>query len=205
MSPDLVPSSQPDAHVRMSDRDREQVVTQLNQAVSEGRLTLTEFEERIDGVLAARTFADVTPYIADLPSAAAQPPAGDATFSARGSSIIRTGRWTVPARLRIEARGSKVRLDFTRARITSPVVHVSIKVHGSGVRLTVPPGSSVEIGSISMHGSSARTARVGTEPVPGHVHFVVTGEAHGSSVRARPPRAWRWPWERRSPLAAAGG
>src|SRR2546423_7838572 len=41
----------PQRDLRMSDADRERVVGWLKSAVSEGRLTLGEFEERVDGVL----------------------------------------------------------------------------------------------------------------------------------------------------------
>ena len=41
--------------LRMSDADREVVFARLNAAAAEGRLTLAEFEERVDGVLRART------------------------------------------------------------------------------------------------------------------------------------------------------
>lgn len=198
MSSEALPAGDPHAHVRMSDSDRERIVERLNQAVSEGRLTLNEFEERIDGALAARTYGEVEPYVSDLPldpRAQAQP--DRATFSARGSSIVRNGRWTVPTRIRIEASGSKVRLDFTEAIIRGSLVRIALDVRGSGVRLTVPPGCSVEFGEMALHGSSARAIRLPSEPVIGGVHFVVTGQARGSSVRAMPPRTWRWPWQRR--------
>jgi uncharacterized protein DUF1707 len=203
-----VPSStmsDPHSHVRMSDRDRERVVARLNQAVSEGRLTIDEFTDRIDGVLAARTFGEAAPFVADLPQAPlASLPGDQATFTARGSHITRAGRWTVPSRVRIEALGSGVRLDFTRAIITTSVVHIDLKVHGSSVRLTVPPDCTVDLGSLSLHGSSAKCRKLATDPAPGSVHFVVSGEVHGSSVRAKPPRRWKWPWQKHTPLEIAG-
>src|SRR5437762_2186515 len=48
--------------LRISDGDRERVVGWLRSAVSEGRLTLGEFEERVDGVLRAKTYGDVEEY-----------------------------------------------------------------------------------------------------------------------------------------------
>src|SRR4051794_16273631 len=190
----IVPSGRPDAHLRMSDRDRERVVARLNDAVAEGRLDIGEFEERLVGVLAARTFGEVEPFLADLP-AVPGPPAADTRptlFTARGSNMIRTGRWPVPARMRIEVRGSRVRLDMTQADINSSTVYVELAAHGSNVQLIVLPGMSVDVGAVSMHGSRAR-ARVGDQPVAGGTHFIVTGELHGSSLTARTPRAWRWP------------
>jgi len=197
MNGELVPN---DSHLRMSDRDREQVVARLNDAVGEGRLTIDEFEQRLTGVLGSRTFGEVVPFVADLPAtllSAAAPPRTD--LSVRGSSLRRVGRWVVPARMHIEAHGSRVVLDFTEAIVGSAVVEVDVKVHGSSVRLIVAPGSTVDVGGVSLHGSSARARHLPTAPGSAGPHFVVTGVAHGSVVKARKPRTWRWPWERRQP------
>jgi len=182
----------------MGDADRERVVARLHGALSEGRLTLTEFEERISGVLAARTFGEVVPYLEGLPPAPAMPsPVERASLSVRGSSLRRQGRWVVPSVLRIEASGSNVRLDFTEAIISTAVVEIDMTMRGSSARLIVPPGASVDLGGISLTGSSARNRRVPSNAGSGGPHFVVVGEARGSSVRATHPRTWRWPWERR--------
>ncbi len=81
--------------LRMSDRDREGVVARLNQAVGEGRLTIEEFEERLTGVLTARTFGDIVPYVADLPT-----PHPTATSAERTNLTVRGSS------LRAEAAGS---------------------------------------------------------------------------------------------------
>lgn len=56
----------PSAHLRASDRDREQVATVVNAAYAEGKLTADEHEERLDQVLRARTFGDLAPLTQDL-------------------------------------------------------------------------------------------------------------------------------------------
>jgi DUF1707 SHOCT-like domain len=205
MSHEIVPSGSPEANLRMSDRDRERVVTRLNDAVAEGRLTIDEFEERISGVLAAKTFGEVQPYVSDLPAVPMATPVEETRLTARGSNITRDGRWVVPARLRIEARGSRVRLDYTQAVVHTSTVCLDVRAHGANLQLIVLPGMSVDLGGVSMHGSRVRSRNVNDQADPGAVHIVVTGEAHGSSVTARIPRAWRWPWEKRSPLDAALG
>ncbi len=55
--------------LRISDLDRERAAALLNQAVSEGRLTWPEHEERLAGVYAARTGAELAPWLVDLPGA----------------------------------------------------------------------------------------------------------------------------------------
>ena len=53
-------------HLRASDADREQVATVLSTAYAEGRLTREEHDERIDQLMAAKTFDDLIPITHDL-------------------------------------------------------------------------------------------------------------------------------------------
>lgn len=53
--------------VRASDMDRERVATLLQSNYSEGRLTLEEFQERLDKAYAAKTMGDLGALTADLP------------------------------------------------------------------------------------------------------------------------------------------
>lgn len=195
MSNELVPN----ANLLMSDADRERFVTRLNTAVGEGRLTFSEFEERLSGVLAARTFGEITPYLADLPSGPVMPvaPSGPVELSATGSSLRRTGRWTVPAVLRVRGTGSSTVLDFTEAIVTSSVVHIDVSLRGSSLRLIVPEGTSVDAAATEMVGSSVKVRRISEYAQPGQTgtHIVVTGNLRGSSFKAAPP--WRWFWRRR--------
>ena len=51
---------------RASDADRETAVDILCAAVADGRLTLTELEERVEAALSARTLRELAMLIADL-------------------------------------------------------------------------------------------------------------------------------------------
>ena len=77
--------------MRASDADREQVAQVLHQALSEGRITITELEERLTSVYAAKTMGELKPVTADLPlggpSTALQP----ATTRALGFPDNRVG------------------------------------------------------------------------------------------------------------------
>lgn len=57
----------PGADLRCSDTDRERVAEAIRAAAAEGRLTLTELEERLDLAFKAKTYADLQPITADLP------------------------------------------------------------------------------------------------------------------------------------------
>ncbi|MCW3813997.1 DUF1707 domain-containing protein [Micromonospora sp. DR5-3] len=178
----------PRPEMRVSDAERNQVVEQLNQAVGEGRLTLAEFEDRIGGVLAARTHADLAPFTADLPAAAAPQVL---ELRSRASSLKRAGRWVVPRQVVVEARSSKVRLDLTDAVITSPTVQVSLNVRSSSLTLVLPPGASASIDQVEMSSSTAKQ-RV---PDSGGLHIHVSGKLQSSSLKVRRQRRFlRWRW-----------
>ncbi len=183
-----------ESHLRMSDHDREQVVARLYEAVGEGRITMDEFEDRLTGTLAARTFGDVLPHVADLPTTALVSGAAQVDLKVTGSPIRRIGRWIAPPRMNINARGSSVTLDYTEATIASPVTQIDLAATGSSLRLIVPRGPPADLPGLTQHGSSAKSGRMSTIR-GGGLHLVVTGEVRGSSVRVKNP--WRWPWQRR--------
>jgi hypothetical protein len=54
--------------LRAGNADREQVVTRLHKAFEEGRLDVTELDERIAAAYAAKTMGELVPLTADLPS-----------------------------------------------------------------------------------------------------------------------------------------
>src|SRR5687768_14423487 len=54
--------------MRAADADRQQVAERLRQALDEGRLDLNEYDERLQRAYAARTYGDLEPLLADLPT-----------------------------------------------------------------------------------------------------------------------------------------
>jgi hypothetical protein len=62
-----------DGSIRAGNADREQVVAQLNAAFAEGRLDVSELDERVKAAYAAKTLGELVPLTADLP--VSQPPA----------------------------------------------------------------------------------------------------------------------------------
>jgi hypothetical protein len=60
-------------NVRASDRDREAVVALLNEHTGAGRLSVSEFEERVSSAYAARTLAELDVLLTDLPAAQTVP------------------------------------------------------------------------------------------------------------------------------------
>jgi hypothetical protein len=58
---------QQDRSLRASDRERDEVITQLRDHAAEGRLSPEELDERVGRALAARTGVDLDAVLADLP------------------------------------------------------------------------------------------------------------------------------------------
>jgi hypothetical protein len=54
--------------LRVSDADRQAVIDELRRHTGDGRITLDEFEERVDEVLTARTRADLDAALRELPA-----------------------------------------------------------------------------------------------------------------------------------------
>jgi hypothetical protein len=76
---------------RASDADRDTAVDILCAAAADGRLTMTELDERVGSALTARTLKQLACLVADLigPRAAAAPPVPPPTPAAPGD------RWAV--------------------------------------------------------------------------------------------------------------
>src|SRR3954453_11105042 len=67
------PTSSRRADLRVSDADRQAVIEDLQRHTGDGRLTLDEFEDRVDEVLQARTQADLDAATRELPSLRPEP------------------------------------------------------------------------------------------------------------------------------------
>ena len=85
-----------DPDLRVSQAERDEVVAVLAGHFADGRLTVEEYEERVEAALAARTGRDLEPLLEDLP--AADPPAAPARSRRRHEPrSLRSA--LVPARL----------------------------------------------------------------------------------------------------------
>jgi hypothetical protein len=62
-----------DDTIRASDAERDAVIETLRRHTADGRLTMSEFEDRVAEALAARTRGDLAPVLRELPSLDAPP------------------------------------------------------------------------------------------------------------------------------------
>jgi hypothetical protein len=78
--------------LRAGDADRERVAERLRIALEEGRLNLTEYDERLRDAFSARTYADLDALLTDLPPVT---PASKSQLAVRsdGSYPAATARW----------------------------------------------------------------------------------------------------------------
>jgi len=197
MSGEMVPKRR---DLRASHEDRDQVVEQLRVAAGDGRLSSEELDERLEAALTARTYADLEELLVDLPvdhdAVVAPPPAPVVAeelvqMSAKGSNIDRIGPWAVPRRMELDVHGGNIVLDFTQAVLTGPALDLNVQVHGGNLRLIVPQGVAVDVGTVHMHGGSVRR-RVHSEPgVRIALLVTVSGRMKGGKVIIQGPRTSR--------------
>lgn len=182
--------------IRISDADRERAAARLQTALAEGRITVSELEERLSVVYAARYEADLVPPLADLPggavavtSAAVVPVAagaagGPVVLKAGMSTLKRTGDWDVPAHLRLQAGMGTIVLDFCDTVIHHPVVDVEVDVGAGTVRLLLPEGATANVDAVTS-GMGTVHCRVPSRPREGAPHFVVHGRTGMGTVMVR--------------------
>ncbi|HEX5404054.1 MAG TPA: DUF1707 domain-containing protein [Pseudonocardiaceae bacterium] len=176
-----------------SDSEREHVIELLQRAVGQGMLDLTEFGERTDAVLAARTRSDLNAVLLDLPDLLPDEPAVTDVLVLRSvlSEVRRTGRWLVPARLLITSRLGATRLDFTDAVLAQPRVSVDLAVTGGVIELKVPRRATVLTTGVRVTGGRVVDRCKPAEHRQVEPRFVLGGRLLAGEVRIVRPTFWR--------------
>ncbi|WP_435880336.1 DUF1707 SHOCT-like domain-containing protein [Streptomyces nondiastaticus] len=193
--------------MRASDAERERIAEALREAVAEGRLTMEEFEERLEAAYKARTHGELEPLVRDLPApgggaavslvkspGAAAAPAAAADWASRigggpvsGPVAIgvmggfqRKGTWTVPRRFTAFAFWGGGEIDLREARFEDGEVVIRCIAIMGGMQVTVPPDLDVHVGGVGiMGGFDDKASGAGT---PGSPRVRVTGFAFWGGV-----------------------
>ena len=191
----MTDSSDPSVPVpspRITDSDREVAVVRLQNAAADGRLDLTEYEERLGAVYSARTRADLDALTADLPAVQAieTPPLDLRTKS---GAIRKRGYWRVPSNIYAECTSGSIKIDFTEAECLHREVNVEASAASGSVVLIVPHGWSVDIDQASASSGSV-VNRVRERPAPNAPVIRVRGTAKSGTIKARYPRRSFWVW-----------
>jgi Domain of unknown function (DUF1707) len=80
-----------DPRIRASDADRDRTVAALREHLAAGRLTIEEFDERLDQAYAAKTLGELDGLMADLPRTDLETPP-DASLHRAASGSVETGQ-----------------------------------------------------------------------------------------------------------------
>ncbi|ETK31074.1 DUF1707 SHOCT-like domain-containing protein [Microbispora sp. ATCC PTA-5024] len=178
--------------LRASDADRERVLAVLAEAVTDGRLTPLEHEERVDQACAARTLGELAALTADLLPPESQPFRVDnRPVTAFFRSESRTGRWVVPSQVPVTSLGGKVTMDLCEALLQSRRVVVQLAVMAGTVTLVVPEGVRI----VTAPSARVRTVRNEVRLPPGATGHApdapvieLAGFVVGGKVVARSPK-----------------
>ena len=179
--------------------DRDRVVELLRVAAGDGRLTPEELDERLEAALTARTYNELAVLTTDLPAVGGHP-ADVAPAEAKelvridcGAGVAtRDGQWVVPQRLEIRVTSGSVKLDLTKAVITSPVLALDAEVHSGSLLLVTRPGIEVDTDDVAVRSGVVRVRRHRAAATPVILRIQVSGKVTSGSLYARPPRRGFW-------------
>ncbi|TGA87263.1 DUF1707 and DUF2154 domain-containing protein [Streptomyces palmae] len=191
--------------MRASDAERERVADALRDGVAEGRLTMEEFEERLDAAYRARTHRELEPLVRDLPVPTGTVPGraversgwsariGHQPTSKTGIAVmggfLRGGNWAVARRFTALALCGGGQLDLREARFEDRDVVIRCFAVMGGVEVVVPMGAEVYVNGVGILGGfDDKGAGEGT---PGAPRITITGLAlwGGVSVERKEPKA----------------
>jgi len=199
------PDRVPHLAMRASDADRERVAKVLHDAMAEGRLTLTELDERLGAVYSSKTLGELVPLTADLPAAGGYGllgptprPAperriggvpGPATSVAFLSGFSREGPWVVPRFHTVFAFMGGGKLDLTQAGFAAPYATIQVVAVMGGVEIVVPADITVRVQGFGLMGGFDH--RDSVDGPPGSPVLTVTGVALMGGVHVHRPRRGR--------------
>jgi Domain of unknown function (DUF1707) len=195
-------------HLRVSDADRDAAAEILREATGQGRLTVTELEERLTRTYEAKTYAELDEVTSDLPGprvpapsrapAGVFPPAriGGAPASSLAIAIMsgarRAGPWVVPRHFTAVALMGGVELDLRQARFSEPEVTIQAYALMGGVSIVTGDDVEVDVSGFGLMGGFDHTASgpgLPGAPTVRVVGFALMGgvdvrrePAHGSSL-----------------------
>jgi hypothetical protein len=178
---------QRDAPTGAADTDRIQVAQLLTDAAAQGRLQMSEYEDRLSKVYSAKTNDELDRLSSDLPGALARPrhpgecrPAPSTILFAIMSGFERRGRWNVPKKLTTFALWGGGVVDLRYADFTSPEVEIHSYSIMGGQTILVPPEVNVYVRGHGVMGSFHHN--VDGQGHPGAPHVTIKGFSLWGSV-----------------------
>ncbi|GEP34912.1 hypothetical protein NSZ01_26800 [Nocardioides szechwanensis] len=152
------------SRLRISDAERHRVAEILREAAGDGRIDLTELDQRLEATYAARTYGDLVPITHDLPAhrdpvASPAPAPATAPVDTRTqrrfailSGVDRSGVWTVPEHLTILCLMGGANLDLRQATFAAREVVITVNAFMGGASIIVGPHTHVVVEGIGVMG-----------------------------------------------------
>jgi hypothetical protein len=193
------------ANLRASDQDRERVANILRDAAGEGRLDMTELDERLDAVYTAKTYAELEPITRDLPQAGSSPaapravadparyggqPSSTSAFAFMGG-FARKGNWVVPPTFSAVAIMGGGCIDMRDARFAERTVTIHAVAFMGGIEIIVPEDSQVDVTGFGFMGAFDHSAHGAGQPDGPVIKINGLAFMGGVEVKRRPPKAAR--------------
>jgi hypothetical protein len=187
--------------------ERERVVQTLSTHFAHDRLSMTEFEHRLERAYNLTAVDELRSLVADLPAISTQagthegslapslvpssevPPRG-ALFTVMGGHE-RTGSWIVPRQLKVVVVMGGAEIDLREARFGAGVTEIEIFVLMGGITIIVPPGVRVESLGAAFMGGFELKAGDATALSPNHPVLRLNGLA----IMGRVETETRYPGE----------
>ncbi|OBJ44094.1 hypothetical protein A5630_17380 [Mycolicibacterium mucogenicum] len=185
------------AQMRVVDTDRIQVAHLLSDAAAQGRLPMSEYEDRLNRAYSAQTYAELSKLSDDLPYITTAPweaggechPAPSTLLLAIMSGFERRGRWNVPQRLTSFSLFGGGVIDLRYADFTSPDVEIhSYSIFG-GQTILLPPEVNVDVHGVGVMGAFDHLGQQGTPGAPRVTirGFSLWGRVGIKSKKRKPP------------------
>jgi len=140
------------AATRAAETDRIQVAQLLTDAAAQGRLPMSEYEDRLTRAYAAKTYDELDQLHSDLLGSSVNTQRGGATQPAPSmlllaimSAFERRGRWNVPKKLTTFALWGGGVIDLRYADFTSTEVEINATSTMGGQTILLPPEVNAEI------------------------------------------------------------
>ncbi len=171
-------SVQRDSSLRAADTDRIQTAQLLTDAAAQGRLNMSEYEDRLTRAYAAQTYGELDLLSADLPGIAntrrgACKPAPSTVLLAIMSGFQRRGRWNVPRKITTVSLFGGGVVDLRYADFTSAEVDIHAYSVMGGQTILLPPEVNVKITGVGVMGGFDRD--VDENGAPGAPHITISG------------------------------
>ena len=178
--------------LRASDAERERAVDVLRAAAGDGRLTLEELAERVEGALAAKTGEALVRLTADLPAPApaeqARRPGKRWIVGIMGGGDHK-GRWRIASRATVVNVMGGADLDLRDALIDSNETVITVVSVMGGSDIILPEGVEVELEGFAIMGGNDLEVD-GPRPRPGApvVRIRAFSLMGGTDVKTKTPR-----------------